>query len=136
MERGTRSCRSFSPWVVSDVLSNQPDQVPLYAPRSFDLERAMKNAEPSRPEREAEAEEDVENAGLDDDLVSASADLNPPPSSEDTSSCSSSPGISTTLDPTPSLSVNSRQDSETSSCSSSPAISTTVAVFKLCVLVM
>ncbi|THV01773.1 hypothetical protein K435DRAFT_853470 [Dendrothele bispora CBS 962.96] len=56
----------------------------------------------------------------------ASADLNPPPLFEDTSSCSSSPGISMTLDPTPSLSVNSRQDSEASSCSSSPAISTTI----------
>ncbi|THV01772.1 hypothetical protein K435DRAFT_793094 [Dendrothele bispora CBS 962.96] len=51
-------------------LFNNP-MVPLYAPQSFDLEHAVKNAESSRVEREAKAEEDMENGGLDDDLVSS-----------------------------------------------------------------
>ncbi|THV06120.1 hypothetical protein K435DRAFT_849219 [Dendrothele bispora CBS 962.96] len=123
VERGTRSGRPFSPWVISEVLSNNPDQVPLYAPRIFDLERAMANAESARAEREAEAEEDVENGVLDSDLGSASADLNLPLSSEDASSFPSPPGIATAADPMPSLSVISRQDTE---ISSSPATSTTV----------
>ncbi|THU76597.1 hypothetical protein K435DRAFT_878996, partial [Dendrothele bispora CBS 962.96] len=45
MERGTRSGRTYSSWVVAQVLENQPDSSPLRVSSSFHLADALQEAE-------------------------------------------------------------------------------------------
>ncbi|THU92642.1 hypothetical protein K435DRAFT_862256 [Dendrothele bispora CBS 962.96] len=104
-QRGTQSVRSFLAWVISEILTNQPDHVPLYVLQRCDLERSMKIAESARDEGEADTREDVEDGGL-------LCHVNPLLSSEDASFRSSSQVISTAVDLMSCLMLDSHQDSQ------------------------
>ncbi|THU94249.1 hypothetical protein K435DRAFT_165892 [Dendrothele bispora CBS 962.96] len=106
LERGTRSGRIFSSW----FLTNQPDPVPLRAPRSFDLEAATAHAESLRDEVEAHAEADAEDRVLYTELDSVSNDVNPLPLPKDTPS---SDPTTTAVEPRMSLALDSFQHPQT-----------------------